>query len=66
MTNMEGEGYKGPTRITPTNVSHIKELVMLGNFESVTIWAIGVDQQRPFAVSTLDNPPRLVIDLATV
>ncbi len=65
MTNMEGEGYKGPTRITPTNVSHIKELVMLGNFESVTLWAIGLDQQRPFKVSMLDNPPRLVIDIAT-
>jgi hypothetical protein len=46
-------------------VSHIKELVMLGNFESVTTWAIGVDQQRSFGVFTLDSPPRLVIDLAT-
>lgn len=64
MTNMEGEGYQGPTRITPTNVSHIEELVMLGNFESVTLWAIGLDRQRSFAVSTLDDPPRLVIDLA--
>ena len=65
MTNMEGEGYKGPRRITPANVSHVKELVMLGNFESVTIWAIGLDQQRAFKVSTLDNPPRLVIDIQT-
>ncbi len=65
MNNMEGEGYQGPTRITPTNVSHMKELVMLGNFESVTLWAIGLDRQRPFEVTTLDNPPRLVIDIAT-
>jgi hypothetical protein len=65
MSTIEGGGYQGPTRITPTTVSHIKELVMLGNFEGVTIWAIGVDQQRPFKVSTLDSPPRLVIDLAT-
>lgn len=65
MTNMEGEGYTGPTRIAPNNVAHVKELVMLGDFESVTTWAIGVDQQRPFAVSVLDSPPRLVIDLAT-
>lgn len=64
MTNMEGEGYQGPTRIAPTNVSHIKELVMLGNFESVTLWAIGLDRQRPFEVTTLDGPPRLVIDIA--
>ncbi|MGZ6986391.1 MAG: AMIN-like domain-containing (lipo)protein [Ilumatobacteraceae bacterium] len=64
MTNMEGDGYHGPTRITPTNVSHIKELVMLGNFESVTTWAIGLDSQRPFRVTTLDAPPRLVIDIS--
>jgi hypothetical protein len=65
MTNMEGEGYHGPTRITPTNVTHIKELVMLGDFEGVTLWAIGLDQQRPFEVSTLDDPPRLVVDIAS-
>ena len=66
MTNMEGVGYHGPTRITPTNVEHIKELVMLGNYESVTTWAIGLDSQRPFRVTTLDGPPRLVIDISTV
>ncbi|HSB86672.1 MAG TPA: hypothetical protein VLD86_10195, partial [Ilumatobacteraceae bacterium] len=65
MTNMEGEGYQGATRITPTNVSHIEELVMLGNFESVTTWAIGVDERRPFRVTVLDGPPRLVVDIAT-
>jgi hypothetical protein len=65
MTNMEGEGYHGPTRITPTNVSHIKELVMLGDFEGVTLWAIGLDQRRPFEVSTLTDPPRLVVDIAS-
>lgn len=65
MTNPDNEGYHGPTRITPTNVSHIEELVMLGNFEGVTLWAIGVDQQRPFKVTTLTDPPRLVIDIAS-
>ncbi len=65
MTTMEGEGYHGPTMITPTNVSHIKELMMLGDFESVTTWAIGLDEQRPFRVSTLESPPRLVIDIST-
>jgi hypothetical protein len=66
MTNMEGVGYHGPTRITPTNVAHIKELVLLGDYESVTTWAIGLDSQRPFRVTTLDAPPRLVIDISTV
>jgi hypothetical protein len=66
MTTMEGEGYHGPTMITPTNVSHIKQLMMLGDFESVTTWAIGLDQQRPFRISTLESPTRLVIDISTV
>jgi hypothetical protein len=65
MTTMEGEGYHGPTMITPTNVSHIKQLMMLGDFESVTTWAIGLDQQRPFRATTLESPPRLVIDIST-
>ena len=65
MTTMEGEGYHGPTMITPTNVSHIKQLMMLGDFESVTTWAIGLDQQRPFRITTLESPPRLVIDIST-
>jgi hypothetical protein len=65
MTTIEGEGYHGATRITPPNVSHIKELVMLGNFESVTTWAIGVDERKPFKVSVLDGPPRLVVDIST-
>jgi hypothetical protein len=65
MTTMEGEGYHGPTLITPTNVTHVKQLVMLGDFESMTTWAIGLDKQRPFRVTTLENPPRLVIDIST-
>lgn len=63
MTTMEGEGYHGPLRFTPTSVAHVKELVQLGNFEGMTTWAIGVDGKRPFQVATLDNPPRLVIDI---
>ena len=65
MTTMEGDGYHGPTMITPTNVSHIKELMMLGDFESVTTWAIGLDERRSFRVTTLEGPPRLVIDIST-
>jgi len=65
MPTMEGVGYAGPTEITPTNVSHIAELVQLENFEGQTAWAIGVDAQRPFAVTTLTDPTRIVIDIAT-
>jgi hypothetical protein len=64
MKSPEGQGYQGPLRFTPENVSHVKELVQLGDFEGMTTWAIGVDGKRPFQVSTLDAPPRLVVDIA--
>lgn len=65
MTNMEGEGYQGPTEIAPTNVEHVVELRMIENFEGLCAWAIGLDEQRPFTVTTLTGPPRIVIDVAT-
>lgn len=64
MTSPDTGGYGGPTRFTPTNVSNIRELVMLENFEGQTAWAIGLDRQRPFTVSTLGDPWRIVIDIA--
>jgi hypothetical protein len=65
MTSMEGDGYDGPTDITPTNVEHVLQLRMIENFEGLSAWAIGLDEQRPFVVSVLDDPPRIVIDIAT-
>jgi hypothetical protein len=64
MTTMEGVGYEGPTDITATGTRAIKELRMIENFEGMTRWAIGLDTQRPFTVSVLPDPPRLVIDIA--
>lgn len=65
MPTMEGDGYSGPIEITPTNVSSILELVQISNFEGQTAWAIGLDSERDFAVSTLRDPVRIVIDIAT-
>jgi hypothetical protein len=65
MPSMEGVGYSGPTEIVPTNVSHIAELQQISNFEGQTAWAIGLDSLRPFAVTTLTDPTRIVIDIAT-
>jgi hypothetical protein len=64
MTTMEGDGYDGPARIEPTNVEHIRELRLIENFEGMHQWAIGLDRQRPFEVTTLTDPPRIVIDIA--
>jgi hypothetical protein len=65
MTTTEGAGYDGPDRITPTNVALIEELRLIENFEGVHQWAIGLDRERPFSVITLDDPPRIVIDIAS-
>ena len=65
MTTMEGVGYDGPTQIEPTNVEHIRELRLIENFEGMHQWAIGLDERRAFEVTTLLDPPRIVVDIAT-
>jgi hypothetical protein len=63
MTTMEGDGYQGPDRIDPTNVVVIQELRLIENFEGMHQWAIGLDRVRPFSVTTLSDPPRIVVDV---
>jgi hypothetical protein len=65
MTTMEGEGYDGPDQIVPTNVELIEELRLIENFEGMHQWAIGLDRVRPFSVTTLSDPARIVIDIAS-
>ncbi len=63
MPNMDEEGYDGPTRIFPRNVTHLLELRQVDNWEGQHTWAIGLDRKRPFHVFTLTSPMRLVIDV---
>ncbi len=56
--------YTGPDRVTG-NTAVVREAVLTGDFEAVMSWALGIDGQRPFTVTTLSSPPRLVIDVAT-
>jgi len=56
--------YTGPQRIQPSGTRLVKEVAQVEDFEGVLSWAIGVDAQAPFRVSTLTSPPRLVIDIA--
>ena len=64
MPDTEGNGYSGPTQIFPTNVTNIVELRQIENFEGMHQWAIGLDRERDFAVMTLTDPVRIVIDIA--
>ena len=64
MPSPEGDGYSGPREIVPDNVSTILELEQVENFEGMSVWAIGLDGERPFTVFTLGDPARLVVDIA--
>ncbi|MDF2731677.1 MAG: hypothetical protein K0S92_302 [Desertimonas sp.] len=64
MPDIEGNGYQGPLEFVPTNVVNIEELQQIENFEGQNAWAIGLDMQRDFTVSTLTEPFRIVIDIA--
>lgn len=52
-----------PARI-PAGLETVTELVNLGDWERVLVWAAGVQDRSGFSVTTLDAPPRLVIDVA--
>lgn len=54
--------YTGPTRITPPT-PQVTELVRTGDFEATLTWAVGVRDKVDLRVTTLESPPRLVIDL---
>lgn len=55
--------YSGPEAITGPGTP-IAEVVQTGDFEAVLTWAIGVNGEKPFKVSKLQSPTRLVIDVA--
>jgi hypothetical protein len=60
----DGSPTISPRRFSP-GLPAVKEIAQLGDFEAVVSYGIGVGQRRPIQVSTLSNPSRLVIDIAT-
>ena len=55
--------YPGPDSIVPAGTTAIREVRLVDDFEANMIWAIGLDRVRPFTVTELDGPDRLVIDI---
>jgi hypothetical protein len=53
-----------PRRFSP-GFTALKEVAQVGDFEAVVGYGLGVDRRRPFRVSTLSGPSRLVIDVQT-
>jgi len=59
------EFYNGERRITGDG-EPVLEVVRAGDFEAQLTWGIVVDAQRPFQVSRLEAPNRLVVDVANL
>lgn len=59
-----GPTYTGPDRFRPSGTAGIVELVRTGDFEAVLTWAVGLEARVPFRVTTLSDPPRVVVDLS--
>jgi hypothetical protein len=55
--------YRGPDAVEPRGGTRIVEVRHVSSFEGTVKWAVGVDRRRPFRVTTLMSPPRLVIDV---
>lgn len=53
--------YLGPDRLSP-GLPEVVELVRTGGFEGVLTWVVGLNDRVDFRVTTLAEPPRLVID----
>jgi hypothetical protein len=67
-TRLSGAGaprptYRGPEAVEPRGGTRIIEVRRVSSYEGAVKWAIGVDRRRPFQVSTLRSPPRVVIDV---
>jgi hypothetical protein len=56
------ETYEGPDRVTSDTVN-VTESVLVDDFEANMVWVIGVNKKAEFAVSTLEDPNRLVVDV---
>lgn len=57
------EVYAGPDRIAPDTPT-VAEVVQVGDFEGVARWAIGVRDRAAFRVLVLEDPSRIVVDVA--
>jgi hypothetical protein len=55
--------YTGPASIEAADTTRIQQVRRTGDFEGVITWVIGLDQKRPFHVSTQDGPARVIVDV---
>lgn len=58
------QSYTGPLRVDPDGTVVVTEVVRIGDFENQRAWVVGLEEQAPFAVTMLEDPLRLVVDVA--
>lgn len=51
--------------ITDLNTTAVQSVVVFAPWEATSNYFIGLDEQRPFAVTILEDPVRLVVDIQT-
>jgi hypothetical protein len=56
--------YTGSKRLR-ADTEAVTEAALIGDFEAVMTWVLGVDGRQPFRVTELSGPSRLVIDIST-
>ena len=66
MEPAHGPSFTPATARIKPDTSAVTEVVRTGDFEAVVHWVIGVRAQQPFRVSTLQGPPRLVVEIAAL
>jgi hypothetical protein len=59
-----GKPTISPRQFSP-DLTAVKEVAQIGDFEAVVSYGIGIDRRRPIEVSSLSGPSRLVIDVPT-
>lgn len=59
-----GEPYYKGSRDIAIDGDVLKHMKVICDFEAVFEWLIGLDEKRPFEVTTFEDPLRLVIDIS--
>lgn len=59
---LSSPGYDGPGELKP-GLPNLVEAELTGDFEAVLTWVLGLSEEADFRVLTLEEPPRLVVDV---
>lgn len=57
--------FVGSKEIFTSGYTAIQEALVVSSFEGMTQIGLGIDSKRPFKVTYLTGPPRLVVDIST-